>query len=736
MTMFAKPVLRAIGVGLCAFLAFVPAGRSAAEQQTSSSGAFHETAAVHVVEIPVNVIGKDGKPVAGLTAADFDLYDDGKKQTITGLDVIDLSRAVAPSSGASVATPVEGAARRHWLVIFDLSYTSLSGLLRARDGAREFVTKDLRPTDLASVATLSVDTGLKLLVNFTSDRNQLAQAINTLGLPGLATQRAVDPLGFAFVPPGLAQSGADASPKKTAMSSDDIKDLLSIQKPATDDLARGRVTQLVKSLGVIGRTLDSVRGRKHVLFFSEGFETRLLSGNAAEKPSGAPFAAQQSTAQETADNAAHGEIWRIDSDARYGSTSTRNILDQALAQCRRSDTILHTVDITGLRNDSDASGVTKPGSGTDSLFTLAADTNGEFVRNANNLGGEIEKIVERTDLVYLLIYQPKSLSKPGTFHELKVKVKTSGAKVVARAGYYEPRPYAALSPIERVLEAGDAITGGSRQDSFPTVALTAPFPSSGSISQVPVIIEIPGKPLLEGDASGQASLQVFAYATDANGTLTDYLTQQMSLDMAKVKSQLESGGIKFYGTLSLPPGEYTVRTLVRNGNSGRSSVTATKLQVNQVPGVAAVVLPPFFREPAGRWIMVKAPPRADAPTRTAEYPFALEGESYIPSAMPTLDSGGTADVVVATYNFGGADKPEPLQIYSEITGPDGKSRPVEVQVVKRSDKERSGGRTLLLSFKPEGLAAGHYVLKVRVSDRVSRKSSEASADFEVRSTKS
>src|SRR5215471_6804942 len=239
MTMFAKPVLRAIGVGLCAFLAFVPAGRSAAEQQTSSSGAFHETAAVHVVEIPVNVVGKDGKPVSGLTAADFELYDDGKKQAITGMDVIDLSRPVAPSAGAALAAPVESAARRHWLIIFDLSYTSLSGLLRAREGAREFVTKAMRPTDLASVATLSVDTGWKLLVNFTSDRNQLSQAIDTLGLPGLATQRAGDPLGFAFAPPGLAQN-PDANVKKGGLTSEDIKDLLAIQKPATDDLARGR----------------------------------------------------------------------------------------------------------------------------------------------------------------------------------------------------------------------------------------------------------------------------------------------------------------------------------------------------------------------------------------------------------------------------------------------------------------------------------------------------------------
>ncbi|HEX7253002.1 MAG TPA: VWA domain-containing protein, partial [Thermoanaerobaculia bacterium] len=653
-------------------------------QQADRAGSVRESASVTVVEIPVNVIGKDGKPVAGLTAADFELLDDGKKQPINGMDVVDLARlASAPLTVGTI--PVELAARRHWLMIFDLSYTSLSGLLRARDGARDFVTKAMRPTDLAAVATLSAETGFKLVVNFTADRKQLAEGIDTLGLPGVAVQHAVDPLGFAIVAPGLSE-GTDRLNKVVQ----ELKELRDNQKPATDDLARGRVTQLVKSLGTIGRVLDSVRGRKHVLFFSEGFETRLLSGNAAEKPSGAPFAAQQSTTQETADNAAHGELWKIDSDARYGSTSSRTVLDRALAECRRSDTLLHTVDISGLRNDSDASGVTKPGSGTDALFTLAADTNGEFIRNANNFGGEIEKIVERTDLVYLLIYQPKSLTKPGTFHELKVKVKAPGAKVVARAGYYEPRPYAALSPVERMLDAGDALTGGPRQDSFPTVALAAPFPSGGPLSQVPVIIEIPGKALLAGDTAAQSKIQIYAYATDTSGTLTDYLTQELALDMSKVRANLETGGIKFYGTLSLPPGEYVVRTLVRNGTSGHSAVTATSVKVNEVPGVAAVVLPPFFREPSGKWIMVKASPRADSPTRTAEYPFALEGESFIPAALPTLDASSTADIVVATYNFAGKDKLEPLQVSSEITGPDGKTRPIEVQVVKRSDKERSG----------------------------------------------
>ena len=52
--------------------------------------------------------------------------------------------------------------------------------------------------------------------------------------------------------------------------------------------------------------------------------------------------------------------------------------------------------------------------------------------------------------------------------------------------------------------------------------------------------------------------------------------------------------------------------------------------------------------------------------------------------------------------------------------------------MRRSDKERDGARAFLVSFNPDGLEPGPYLLKVRASDRVSRRTAEASSPFEVR----
>ena len=682
-------------------------------------GVVRESASATVIEVPINVIGKDGKPVRNLTAADFEIFDDGVKQTITGFEAVDLQQPVAPSS------PLPAAAVRHWLLVFDLSNTSPTSLIRARDGAKAFVQSGLRESDLAAVATLSIQSGWTLLVNFTRDRFQLTRAIDTLGLPRLIA-RAPDPLAFALVPPGLGSVPADS---RAALVLEDLKDLTVVQKGMTDDLKRGQAAEVLKTLGGLARTLDSVRGKKHVLLFSEGFESRLVTGDTAQKTASGSFM-ERNTTVNTSESAVGGEVWRVDSDARFGSTSSRSLLAAALAEFKRSDTMLDTVDTSGLRGDTEVSGP-KPGSGTDALFTMAAETDGDFIRNANALGGALDTMANRSSYVYVLAFQPKSQTQAGRFHALRVRVTAPGARVLARSGYFEPRAFAKLSPLERVLASGDLLTGGARGNSLPASLLALPALGTSSPATVPILLEVPAGALPASSASGTLGLQVYAYANDAAGTLTDFVAQELSLDLPRVGATLAQEGLRIEGMLSLPPGEYTLRALVRETATGRAGVARTALTVPAIPGGAAMLLPPLFEEPASRGVRVQARARAGAAAPSAAQELMIGGERFSAAASPAVVRGAPVRIALVAYNFGAAREGQPLQLSSEIFSADGKPQSADVAVVRRLDSEPAGGRALLLSAKPD-LAPGRYILKVRVSDRVTRRSAEATREFEVR----
>src|SRR5205814_7864325 len=119
----------------------------------------HETVNVNVVEVPVTVIDSSGNPVRGLTLANFELYDQGKKRDITSFDKIDF----ASTEAVSALSPLNPAARRTFLLLFDLGYSSPNSLVRAQEAARAFVKANVQPRDLVGIGTLDVDRGLRLL---------------------------------------------------------------------------------------------------------------------------------------------------------------------------------------------------------------------------------------------------------------------------------------------------------------------------------------------------------------------------------------------------------------------------------------------------------------------------------------------------------------------------------------------------------------------------------------------
>ena len=142
-----------------------------------------------VVEVPVYVTSKAGQPVKGLTQGNFQVLDGRKELPIVGFEVVDLTLP-ADAPQARPASEIPAAARRHFLFLFDLLFSDVAAVARAREAALSFVRGQMHPADLAAVA-LNGARGTELVLGFSSDRRQVELALQTLGAPKLIERKKI-----------------------------------------------------------------------------------------------------------------------------------------------------------------------------------------------------------------------------------------------------------------------------------------------------------------------------------------------------------------------------------------------------------------------------------------------------------------------------------------------------------------------------------------------------------------
>jgi VWFA-related protein len=686
-----------LGLVLCALWTAGGAGlRAAPQRPPAPAAAFSETAEVTVVQVPVQVV-RDGEPVRGLTAADFTVFDGRRQQKVTGFEVLDL----AARQGPAVAS-IPPALRRHFLFLFDLSFSEPKSLIKARQMVRDMLPS-LHPSDLVSVATYSSAKGPRIAVGFTSDRRQVLKAVETLGLPELV-DRNPDPLNLiAAEVQEQAAKGAGAAKLQAVL--ENAQDNARLSERGNREQQAAVVGALARSLSDLARLLDSVHGRKQVIYLSEGFDTSLLLGTEDQKEQ-----------EKMADLSAHGQGFLINSDQRFGDTRGANVLEKMMDQFRRSDCIIQAVDIGGLRARGDQ-GPTRP-SGEGALFTMAHDTGGELYRNFNDLGTAMGQVMKKTSITYVLTFQPDEVKLDGSYHQLKVELKngpaTRGAQVFFRPGYYAPRPYGQQAAGERMLAAADAVIGGGDSGAVGTAVLVAPFRSAGDKAYVPVVIEADGERLMSGTQGNALPAEIYAYAIDSSGGIADFFTQSLRFDLAKVGPALRQGGVKYFGHLDLPPGEYNVRVLVRNGATGAYGLRAQALVVPAFAQPAAVLLPPFFPEVPGRWLMVREAPRGEQPREPVPYPFVVQERAYVPASRPVLAAGQAAAVALVGYHL----PPGGIKAEARVLAADGKDLGEgQLQIGRRESPDAAGEDRLTATFRPpQGLAPGEYQLVIVLTD--------------------
>ena len=598
---------------------------------TSAFAQMRETVNVNVVEVPVSVVDSSGNPVRGLTAANFELYDGGKKQAITSFDKIDFGS----KETVSAISPLNPAARRSFLLLFDLGFSSPKSLGRAQDAARRFVTTAVQPRDLVGVGTIDNDHGFRLLTAFTTDRDLVASAIN-------------DPNGFRGNDPlqignktfvADLTNGDSAKTSRQRRPGDEAAGLRNAEMAerqqqmthSNEQYVRGRVEKQVDYLGDLAKTLRAVPGRKQVILLSEGFDAKYLQGRDARDTEGAARDQEAVTS---------GQYWKVDTDAIYGSTSSLSLLDRMAQSFRSSDVVLDAIDIQGVRVQNDAAGSNLNSNA--GLFVLSRPTGGEVFQNSNDLKNNFDRMLHAQEVVYVLGFQAPT-ANPGKFHDLKVKLVNSPGRVSYRLGYYEN---GGESAAERALTTAEVIVNDIPQDDVHLAAFAAPFPAGNGNSQVPVILDLNGADLAKQAKGNMAAAEIFVYAFDSEGIVRDRLYQRLTLDMKKVGDRLRASGVRYYGTLVLPPGTYAIKSLVRAGEPDKKNPNEVEkrgfARTNVIVPKAGdvVVLPPIPIDEQPKWLLVKGTDRGVI----GDYPFELNGQNFIPSA--------TASNKVAVVVFG------------------------------------------------------------------------------------
>ena len=218
---------------------------------------------------------------SGLTREDFELFDGRKKVQITGFDMVDLSVV----EGKATEAPVPVSARRHFLILFDLFFTPPDSVGRAKEAAADLVLQGAAPHRLRSGCDLQhpppAGSGLHL-------RPQPAPAGDPL--LGQCRTRRVDPRSAGpgdrrprrrpdrrrlfrrcerdVQPPGGVPSTA-ASEQLQARN----ETCEGCRPRASRGEAASKIAALTAGMSELAAWMQSIEGRKHVVFLSEGFDS-------------------------------------------------------------------------------------------------------------------------------------------------------------------------------------------------------------------------------------------------------------------------------------------------------------------------------------------------------------------------------------------------------------------------------------------------------------------------------
>jgi VWFA-related protein len=392
---------------------------------------------VDIVRVDVIVTDRKGQPVAGLTRDDFEVTERGEPQAIESFKLVSVSGEARPGDPPPPEIRSEydeesEAARddvRLFVIFLDDYHVRRSSAIGARRALTSFLQKQLGPLDLCGIMYPEIPVSAMVLGR---NRQAMAAAINRFE-------------GRKY----------DYQPKFP------FEEQYSMYPAATVEYIRNQAS--LSALESLVTHLGSLReGRKAVILVSEGY-TGLLPAQlndpvAAMPGAGNPY--RNASGMESGD----------DRSAFFARIDIQDLLRPVYDAANRGNTAIYALaprglstgefDITeGVGPQTDRQILVET---TDTLRSLAGETDGRAIVNRNDLEGALQQVVRDSSAYYLLGYSTTHAAPDGKFHEIKVKVRRAGLQVRARRGYWAltreemaralaPSPAPLPAPVSKAL---------------------------------------------------------------------------------------------------------------------------------------------------------------------------------------------------------------------------------------------------------------------------------------------
>jgi VWFA-related protein len=531
--------------------------------QNPSEPAATLTSRAELVSVPVIVTDNFGSHVHGQKKEDFTVYEEGVEQPVSVFEEVQPTSAVQapitlPSDQFSNVRSDDSSNRQLTIVLIDMLNTPVPDQVNAKDQVVKYLSDPANAGHPMSLLALN-RTGVKLIHHFTRDPRELTKALNSV-------QRSQTPVtedpSEAFL-----TNGTD----KLAKILQSFGEFQVAGEQAALSFERRRVVTLtLQSMEQVAQAYAGYPGRKTLVWASGGFPFALNEESMALKEGLAP----------------------VDTPANM-----QPLYQKTWAALNRAQMSVYPVDVHGLGDlpGPATAPVKKPlpdpfthgqwlHAETNATFeAFAKATSGRAYLNQNGLASAMRQAVEDSSSYYMLGYYLHGENKSEGWKKLHVKVHRDGVQVLARTGFFLKLP--STKTEDKSPDSMQAALDSPLE--FTAIAITAkwqetqPAPEAGKKKAIFTLTMPAGFAQVDESDRNRFAIDFWATArTPAGAPAGDIEQTTEGHFKPETYERFRNKGTDYRGALTVAPGEYGVRFVVRDRLSGRIGTVSASLKVN------------------------------------------------------------------------------------------------------------------------------------------------------------